>query len=70
MAEDRYRSAMETLLVPHAKAIGKAGLGVTELADFTVSAFTGFKKRAKSKKHLVGLLASLKTMVLAVTAAG
>lgn len=70
VAEDRYRSAVEVLLAPHAKAIGKAGLGVTELADFTVTAFTGFKKRAKSRKHLVGLLASLKTMVLTVTGSG
>ncbi len=70
VAEDRYRSAMETLLVPYTEALGKAGLGVPEFADFIVTAFTGFKKRAKSKKHLVGLLATLKTMVLGVTAAG
>ena len=44
VAEDRFRSAMETLLAPPAKAIGKAGLDVTEFADFIVSAFTASRR--------------------------
>jgi len=69
-AEERYRAAVETLFKPHAKHIEAAGLTCHQLSDFAVKAWSGFKHKVKTKKHLLELLTSLKVMVLTVAKAG
>ena len=65
-ADERYRATVEILLAPHAKHIEAAGLTCHQLSDFAVKAWSGFKHKVKTKKHLLELLASLKTLILAV----
>ena len=69
-AEERYRAAVEKLLMPHAKKIEAAGLNCRQLSDFAVKAWSGFKHKVNTKKHLLELLAALKVMMLTVAKAG
>ena len=66
-AEERYRAVVETLLKPHTKQIEAAGLSCHQLSDFAVKSWSGFKHKVKTKRHLLELLTSLKTLVLAVS---
>ena len=68
-ADERYRAAVEKLLTPHAKKIEAAGLNGHQLSDFAVKAWSGFKHKVKTKKHLLELLAALKILILAVSKA-
>lgn len=64
IADERYRAAIEALLVPHEKRLRSVGLNPQRLSDLVEAAWNGFKYKAKSKKHLMELHASLKVLVL------
>lgn len=68
-ADERYRAAIETLLVPHEKRLRSVGLSPHQLSDLVETAWTGFKYKAGNKKHLLELHASLKVLVLTIAGA-
>ncbi len=63
-AEARYIAALETLFAPYEKQIRARGMSPGQLADLVENSCVGFKHKAKTKKHLLELLASLKALVL------
>ena len=66
IVDERYRAAVEALLAPYARTLRSAGLTPSGLADLVHQSWVGFKHKARNKKHLVELLASLKILVLRV----
>ena len=70
IANERYRVAIETALMPYENQIAAAGQTTFELSDFFVNAVVGFKHNARNKKHLQALLASLKAVILTVAGDG
>ena len=65
-SNERFRVAIEAMLKPYEKQIGKAGLSTSQLADFIRSSAKGFKHNVRNKKHLQQQLAALKVMALKV----
>ena len=64
VATERYREAIESMLMPYEGQIRGSGLTVHALSDFIQNAVKGFKHEAESEQHLSALLNSLKLLVL------
>ena len=60
-----YATMMEGLLAPYETQIESVGLTVSSLADLSVHAWDGFKKKARSKNHLQELLETFHVLFLA-----
>ncbi|MDA4847456.1 TetR/AcrR family transcriptional regulator [Hoeflea poritis] len=69
-AARRNIALIERVLEPYSREIGDSGLTVPQYADFIQRTATAAKHAAKSRKHLLALLAALRVSVLKVTGAG
>lgn len=58
------------VMTPYADAIEKSGLSVAQFADFVQRTATAAKYNARNRKHLLSLIAVLRTSVLKITGGG
>jgi AcrR family transcriptional regulator len=68
-ANDRNRRLYEWVLAPYATGFEIANLSVSQVADVVQRSASAFKHDAKDKQELVGLLNSLKVMILKIAGA-
>lgn len=63
----RNTEIIARVLEPYSDKIEECGLSVVQYADFIQSAASAAKHGARNRKHLLGLLAALRTATLKVT---
>ena len=64
LADSHQGAILEAVLAPYAERVSAAGVSVAQLSDLIQRCCYGIRHKARDRKHLDTLLASLKALVL------